>query len=666
MQESFRDKQVEWTKEHCHDVAAGDVGSKDWGGDFTRQEIDNNIATELINGMHPYPSLRQYFNLDGFVYNDSTVFNMWGGKKTGYRRVEQLRKFLRFAPPAWQRAHKDGDMFADVRPMTDILRERCEDAFEIGENVSLDEFDISTQCKFQGKETIKYKAAGDGILGDGLCGSTTGALFTFTFRKDPVEKLRRDNPEIAAAAPELSPLHLRCLGLFSRLCVRGKWRTAWMDNLFPSLRFAWYTHKMFQVHITGLSRHNRGFPLCAWQSVIKNLRLAAAAKGTVKSASLMCGSFGIMAISIYDNKPVHVFSTSHKDPGFVDKERKWFQNGRCTMRKYQRLIIVDLYNILMGGVDLLDRFSWYYKCDGKHVWHASKWTISVYRWIINTCVVQGYISYLMLVRFEIAEFMVEFNVWYDRQQRLRSSGARLAIADDAPTGAAAAAVVTATATDAADTTVVTTTSVTDRAAKRREVKRRREALLRYERMRNKKKPRPMSHIQFRVSVIRSLGFRVPTIEDTPRGRGRPQNAASVPGRVFAKRNNATVTVAYGANHSKRKRVTAVARQMPTVRLHGGKRQYDIFSVKSLERFKGGHTIPGIHPLRTVPKGNKFRCQICRTVGSKGHYGPNKNLKNPRWAKFTCVNPSCGGISLCSAECYNIWHFHPDVHPPPDL
>ena len=211
--------------------------------------------------MHPYPSLRQYFDLDGFVYNDNTVFNMWGGKKTGYRRVEHVRKFLRFAPPAYMQAHKDDDIFADVRPMTNILKDRCEDAFVVGENFSLDEFDISSQCKFRGKETIKYKAAGDGILGDGLCGSSSGALFTFTFRKDPFSKLKRDNPMIAAAAPELSALHLRCLGLFSRPCVAGKWRIAWMDNLFLSLRFAWYANKLCKVHITGLSRHNRGFPV---------------------------------------------------------------------------------------------------------------------------------------------------------------------------------------------------------------------------------------------------------------------------------------------------------------------------------------------------------------------------------------------------------------------
>ena len=65
MQESFRDKQVEWTNHHCHDVAAGDVGSKDWKGDFTRLELDKYIATDLLNGMHPYPSVRLYFQLDG-------------------------------------------------------------------------------------------------------------------------------------------------------------------------------------------------------------------------------------------------------------------------------------------------------------------------------------------------------------------------------------------------------------------------------------------------------------------------------------------------------------------------------------------------------------------------------------------------------------------------
>ena len=193
-----------------------------------------------------------------------------------------------------------------------------------------------------------------------------------------------------------------------------------------------------------------------------------------------------------------------------------------------------------------------------------------------------------------------------------------------------------------------------KAVEKEEAKRKRDHLKRYEQLRGKKKPRPMTHIQFHVSIIKSLGFRVPTVDSGPRGRGRPRNTtAAVPGRVVAKRNTATVTVAYGANRSKRKRVAAVARQMPTVRLHGGKRRYELNSGKGLDRFKGGHTIPGLHFLQSVPAVNKFRCQVCRAICSKGHYGPKKKLKNPRWARFTCKNSLCGGIGLCIYVVLNV-------------
>jgi len=260
-----------------------------------------------------------------------------------------VRKFLRYEDPEEARRRKSDDKLALVRAMIEMMRHQCENAFDIGIMLSLDEVVWSSQCSSAVGEPVKYKKAGDGFVMDAVCDSTTGAMFTFIFRKVSVDQLRARDPEVFAAAPELSPLHFRCLILFRRPCLRGQWRTAWMDNLFPSLRFAYYMHKLAETHITGLVRGKRGFPRIAWQPVLTTPSAAAAAKGTVKKASLLNGSFGLFALSVYDKKPVHVFSTNQFDDGYVEIEKKWHQHGVMTLRKQNRLVVIHLYNLLMGG-----------------------------------------------------------------------------------------------------------------------------------------------------------------------------------------------------------------------------------------------------------------------------------------------------------------------------
>ena len=89
-----------------------------------------------------------------------------------------LKKYLRFASPE---NLDNTDMFSKVRPMTDMLLESCEDTFEVGENVSLDEIDINVQASFKGKDRIKNKRDGDGVLNDAVCTSVEGALLTFRY-----------------------------------------------------------------------------------------------------------------------------------------------------------------------------------------------------------------------------------------------------------------------------------------------------------------------------------------------------------------------------------------------------------------------------------------------------------------------------------------------------
>ena len=186
--------------------------------------MDWLFATLVLNGMHPFPRLRDYWASDKFTFGDTTIRKMWGGGATGYRRIEMLKMFLRFNDPQHAAAHEGDDSLALVRQLMDMLLHGCETAFEVGKDLSCDEVVFGFQGKTKNKETVKYKNEGDGFVLDALATSVEGALITFRSRKDSVEQLRRDHPSIYAAAPELAPLHLRCMGLLSRPCVAGKWR----------------------------------------------------------------------------------------------------------------------------------------------------------------------------------------------------------------------------------------------------------------------------------------------------------------------------------------------------------------------------------------------------------------------------------------------------------
>ena len=274
------------------------------------------------------------------------------------------------------------------------------------------------------------------------------------------------------------------------------------------------------------------------------------------------------------------------------------------------------------GVDLFDRFNWFYMPGGKHVWHATKWTISMYRHTINTACTQGYISRVMIVRDARAEFDIEFDVWLQRHTRLRSR---------------------ATAISAVATTPETLTE------KQRKEKRKKQ-FVEYENKFNRKRPRAMTHSQFRISVINSLVKRrliadqtsgsdprdcvpvgpaaargrgssvAPSGRGSPvatRGPGRPVTVSrpTIPNRATTKRKVDMVTVACGSNREDRKRVRAVPRLVPKLKLHGGRgKKYDIYGDKAMQRFQGGQCIPGLHPLKAIPATCSFKCQVCRALG----------------------------------------------------
>ena len=361
---------------------------------------------------------------------------------------------------------------------------------------------------------------------------------------------------------------------------------------------------------------------CVRGSVPKRPRpkAAAAKKGTVKKASLLNDTFGALTISVYDNKPVHIMTTKERDSSMQEYSRRWFENDKESVRTYQRLLLIHLYNQFMDGVDLQDQLRWYYRFDGKKMWRSRKWTWSLFMWVLATSVVQGYICHLMLVRKARVAFDKKWGTWELRRSQRR------------------------------DTNVLEDRNRTDKIS-----------LEEYEAASDTRRPRPLTHIKFRTTLAESLAnhnvsstFQTP--RRTTRQRGRPTSAA--PNRRASKRP-CLRKYYVGARKSGSQMIQPARLNIPTLCLFVGKgKQFSLSSEKVLERFKGGDAIPGIHRLKTL-KGGRSRCQVCRATGERGAYGPNKTREPPR-AKLTCHNVLCGGISLCSVECSNVWHYRDGV------
>ena len=116
-------------------------------------------------------------------------------------------------------------------------------------------------------------------------------------------------------------------------------------------------------------------------------------------------------------------TTRERDSDLVEMERKWYQRGEVSIRKYKRLLLVHLYNKYMDGVDVQDQLRWYYRFDGKKMWRTRKWTWSMFLWVLSTAVVQAYITHLVLVRKDRVEFDRQHSVWEIRRSQLRVSAA---------------------------------------------------------------------------------------------------------------------------------------------------------------------------------------------------------------------------------------------------
>ena len=132
----------------------------------------------------------------------------------------------------------------------------------------------------------------------------------------------RNNPAPAHyLAQGLLLLLARTMALFDAL--RDTHHQVGMDNLYNSAKFchAAFHHKN-KVFFT--RQWGRGIPACVLQEEVKNCKEQLKVHGTVKAAILVGnpGCPNLIALSVYDTKPVYYLSMISNSIKWIVKERK--------------------------------------------------------------------------------------------------------------------------------------------------------------------------------------------------------------------------------------------------------------------------------------------------------------------------------------------------------
>ena len=159
--------------------------------------------------------------------------------------------------------------------------------------------------------------------------------------------------------------------------LQEKYHRVTCDNLYVSARLfrEAYKHNS-RVLLHGVCRtHGRGFPDFCIQQEIVGKEGQEKARGTVKGARLSGDSMcpDLVAVSVYDTKPVHFMSMTCEEIKWITKVRSIYDKVKNKMVKvpFLCLNINDDYNFGMGGVDIADQLRGYYRFDK---WaRKSKW-----------------------------------------------------------------------------------------------------------------------------------------------------------------------------------------------------------------------------------------------------------------------------------------------------
>ena len=339
---------------------------------LTVNELKTWIGILINNSLHPYPTMPLYWSADPLFGVDKVK------KAMSLVRFEQIKRFFHLADSSHEprRGTNDFDPLYKVRPWLSALLSNSQEMFKPGQNVSIDEMDVSFKGRSAYKSRIKFKRAGDGFLNYALCDPECGYTWAFYFQFDT--RIPQE--------PGLSKTFNAVYQLMGQL--PGDGHHVFVDNLYSSCNLA---EKLLEKkHMYTCTARSDRIPEIVKQKTLHG-QAAEQARGTVKWAARR----NVVALTCYDNKPVPMITTGHHTMEDVTFTRRRVRidaaNGlpHTAMVELTRLNVIHDYNCHMDGVDVADQLRGYYSC-----WLKSmKWWHAILFWMLDTAMCNAYIMH---------------------------------------------------------------------------------------------------------------------------------------------------------------------------------------------------------------------------------------------------------------------------------
>jgi len=364
---------------------AGEATYDEWSGPFSVKELRQHLGLYIMNGLSPSPQLDFKFDPNDKANYNPFISENLGSTGNPQRRLKQFKAFFGCQDPLKPTPDRKASPLFKVLSIVKWIRRVGPLSWECGVNLGLDEQTVGFQGHHVDKMRITYKTEGDGFQCDALCDD--GFTYSIFFRNEP--------PPLEYVRAGLSPLHARSLWLLDQL--RRDYHHVWVDNLCMSAKFAkaGFTGKN-KTMLSGVTRvAKRGIPKMVVQDQVKNENDIVSVRGTIKAAVLEGDSAipDLVAMIVYDNKPVHFLSMTCTSIKWIEKTRSvWNQEEKEMVDiNFLRVNLIDDYNNKMNAVDISDQLRNNYRMT---LWlRHRKWWWSIYMYGMGVLLTNAYKVY---------------------------------------------------------------------------------------------------------------------------------------------------------------------------------------------------------------------------------------------------------------------------------